>query len=356
MLNLMWADAPKAEPSAAAADIEQIKTEKVVVSVNPQTAEVTFNFTGLKEGETVEFMIAADRKFRVQSQLLQSRKKRYTLVMEPGLHFVRYRYMEKGAAWSETYKIDLFIAGESAAPQDENAADHYVEKGFQIWLGTGLSSFAYDQVIPSRADDSFGHESTGSYFVKLNYQLSSRWNLDLSYGSTPSEFEITNVPIDDNEFAWTTIALDADWSFSPAWLGSHPLYWGARGGLAMQKMPFLHINSVGDLLGRHPDVNTLSLGPWARWELGRWNLTADLRYIYLLSEKAPGGELDFKSKLSYEAGLSVGYRFGRRWLSEFALRMQNYDLDFTYDDGVIQSAGTTQIGLTSFELRLGYRF
>lgn len=268
--------------------------------------------------------------------------------------------LHHGSAWA---KVTVAEAQEEVEAEEEVETDDFtlavkrpppVIKKWKAAFGLGLNGVAYSQTLPQRAILKHNDVSFPSIHAKVQYRWSRTWSTFFSYkrgSSNYTQTESARVSVD--KYDWSAMNLETLWTLSKP--RSHWM-WGLRGGLSYTLLPFIHVDSTGDLIHKGNTITTAGVGAWALKQLGNFTIDISARYQMPVSAKAEGGEqITLKSPMFYEYGMTVSYPVRNVRLGLLLLG-QTYQYDFSYNDNIIESVGSADFSIYNIQIFTSFQF
>jgi len=229
------------------------------------------------------------------------------------------------------------------------------KNGYWMWVGTGLNFTSYTQSIQGVGTfDSHDIEPAGAY-LEFGWG-GDKWGGIFSYKSTPGVIQLNNASVNNPNFNWQTISMEALYCpIAPMQVFGSPADVGLRVGLQYHSMPFATVNSAQTAL----DVSTItmmnaSVGALAEWSRNRWRYYWTMRYQYPVEISGSGTSVT--PTFAFDGSVGTAYYFADRWKAGLFWYGQWQQFQFASPVGGTVNSGSQMLFYSAMDLRLGYDF
>ncbi|MGZ3721439.1 MAG: hypothetical protein ACXVA9_00830 [Bdellovibrionales bacterium] len=282
--------------------------------------------------------------------------------------------------FSPTYKmksgVPTYLAREPREPQRKPAAvpaertathidqkheEPFEKNGWWAWLGMGENYVDYRQSNNGRGSLSDFHTKGPSKYLETGFIGQNSWGGVFSYKSTPGTFNPTlpdGVTLDRTAYTWNTISGEGVLrKTSPFSLFGTPITYGMRVGIQQHDIPFVFLDSDGNLQMKNNKMTTASAGLLAEWTRRRVTYYWLMRYQYPLTSQADGSsQYSISPVFAFDGSVGASYNFTRQLKAGLFWYGQWHQFGFTYADGAVTNQGFQSLFYSNVDLRLGWDF
>ncbi len=244
---------------------------------------------------------------------------------------------------------------------DAKHEEPFEKSGWWAWLGMGENYVDYRQSTNGRGSLSDQHTKGMSKYLETGFISQNNWGGVFSYKNTPGEFN-PKLPegstLDSTTYTWTSIGVEGILrKTSPFSLFGTPVTYGMRVGMQQHNIPFVFLDSDGNLQMKNNQMTTASAGVLAEWTRKRMTYYWLMRYQYPLSSKADGSsQYSITPVFAFDGSIGASYNFTRQLKGGLFWYGQWHQFGFTYADGLVTNQGFQSLFYSNIDLRLGWDF
>jgi len=243
---------------------------------------------------------------------------------------------------------------------DRSIEEPIVKAGWWAWFGLGENYVDYRQSANGNVSIEDSHLKGPSQYLEVGFLAQNTWGGIFTAKQTPGEINPTlkdGETLDSTSYKWQTLSFEGiRQKASPFSLFGTPVIYGLRLGIQQHEVPFIYVDSSGDLHMRSNTLTMASAGILAEWSRKRWTYYWLMRYQYPLTSQASGGAFSINPVFAFDGSVGTSYNITQQLKAGLFWYGQWHQYNFTYAGEDQTNTGFQSLFYSNVDLRLGYDF